>query len=223
MSTGLNSMSGVIYQDMIRPCLKKPLSDVEASYVMKIIVMVVGVICVALVLLVERLSGLIQAGKSLSGITAGPLLGIFTLGMFSPYANSTGAITGALVSLCLVAWISLGTQAALATGKLYFPIKPVSTIGCSPETLLMSQHHRTNANISFLFDKQHNHQPFALYRMSYLWYTWVGFLTAILVGSIVSWLTGCNQYKSGVDEKLYTPAIRNYLNEKFAKVIINIR
>lgn len=29
-----------------------------------------------------------QAGRSLSGITAGPLLGIFTMGMFFPMANS---------------------------------------------------------------------------------------------------------------------------------------
>lgn len=30
-----------------------------------------------------------QAGKSLASITAGPLLGIFTLGMFFPIANSS--------------------------------------------------------------------------------------------------------------------------------------
>ena len=60
MSTGLNSMSGVIYEDMIKPCLKKPLSDVAASRIMKVTVVIIGVICVGLVFLVEKLSGLIQ-------------------------------------------------------------------------------------------------------------------------------------------------------------------
>lgn len=60
MSTGLNSMSGVIYEDMIKPYLKKPMSDVGASRIMKFTVIVTGGICVALVFLVEKLSGLIQ-------------------------------------------------------------------------------------------------------------------------------------------------------------------
>jgi hypothetical protein len=38
----------------------------------------------------------LQVGKSLSGITAGPLLGIFTLGMFFPIANSTVSVRNAL-------------------------------------------------------------------------------------------------------------------------------
>ncbi|XP_015189984.1 PREDICTED: sodium-coupled monocarboxylate transporter 1-like [Polistes dominula] len=88
MSTGLNSLSGVIYEDIIKPCLRKPMSNVGASRIMKLIVIVIGIICVGLVFLVEKLTTLIQAGKSLSGITAGPLLGIFTLGMFFPFANS---------------------------------------------------------------------------------------------------------------------------------------
>lgn len=48
-----------------------------------------GIICVAMVFLVEKMGALIQAGKSLAGITAGTLLGLFSLGMFFPWANST--------------------------------------------------------------------------------------------------------------------------------------
>ncbi len=60
MSTGLNSMTGVIYEDIIKPSSKKPLSEGTASFVMKVIVVVIGIICGALVFLVERLGTLIQ-------------------------------------------------------------------------------------------------------------------------------------------------------------------
>ncbi|PBC25900.1 Sodium-coupled monocarboxylate transporter [Apis cerana cerana] len=206
MSTGLNSMSGVIYEDMIKPWLRIPLSEIAVSRLMKLTVVLTGILCVTLVFLVEKLSGLIQAGKSLASITAGPLLGIFTLGMFFPVANSSGALVGGLISLNLVAWISFGTQAAISSGKIHFPVKPVSIEGCS-ESL---KNHVTN--LSLIVETAIKEQPFFLYRMSYLWYTWVGFLTAILVGLLVSWITGLNKCKPG-DEKLYTPVIRSFLRD----------
>ena len=88
MSTGLNSMTGVIFEDFIRPTLKKPMSEARASLVMKVMVAMIGLVCVALVFLVEHMGTLVQAGKSLSGITAGSLLGVFSLGMFFPWANA---------------------------------------------------------------------------------------------------------------------------------------
>ncbi|XP_031776578.1 sodium-coupled monocarboxylate transporter 2 [Apis florea] len=206
MSTGLNSMSGVIYEDMIKPWLRIPLSEIAVSRLMKLTVVLTGIFCVTLVFLVEKLGGLIQAGKSLASITAGPLLGIFTLGMFFPIANSSGALVGGLISLNLVAWISFGTQAAISSGKIHFPVKPVSIEGCS-ESL---KNHATN--LSLIVETAIKEQPFFLYRMSYLWYTWVGFLTAILVGLLVSWITGLNKCKPG-DEKLYTPVIRSFLRD----------
>ena len=81
-------MTGVIFEDLIRPNMKKPLSEGHASMLMKIIVVIIGTICVALVFVVEKMGALIQASGSLGAITAGPLLGIFTLGMFFPFANS---------------------------------------------------------------------------------------------------------------------------------------
>lgn len=42
MSTGLNSMCGVIFEDLIRPAYNKPISEKTASFIMKVIVVVIG-------------------------------------------------------------------------------------------------------------------------------------------------------------------------------------
>lgn len=60
MSTGLNSMTGVILIDFIRPLSKKPLSEAQASLYMKIMVVVLGCVFVALAFAVDQLGGLIQ-------------------------------------------------------------------------------------------------------------------------------------------------------------------
>ncbi|KAL6433377.1 hypothetical protein ACFW04_006496 [Cataglyphis niger] len=178
MSTGLNSMSGVIYEDMIKPCLRKPISNFGASLIMKATVVIIGAICVGLVFMVEKLSGLIQ-----------------------------GALVGTLISLNLVAWISFGTQAAISSGSIYFPVKPVSVEGCSE--LLNS----TIGNFTMIVETAVREQPFFLYRISYLWYTWVGFLTTILIGLLVSWFTGPSKY-SHTDKRLFTPIIHCLLSSK---------
>lgn len=80
-------MTGVIFEDLIKPRLKRPLSEGHASLLMKVIVVLIGIICVGLVFVVEKLGTLIQAAGSIGAITAGPLLGVFSLGMFFPGAN----------------------------------------------------------------------------------------------------------------------------------------
>lgn len=60
MSTGLNSMTGVIFEDIIRPMWKTTLSEKTASLVMKITVVIIGIVCVILVFVVEQLGTLIQ-------------------------------------------------------------------------------------------------------------------------------------------------------------------
>lgn len=63
MSTGLNSMTGVIYEDMIHPLVNRNISEAGASFVMKVMVAIIGIICVALVFLVEKLGTLLQVIK----------------------------------------------------------------------------------------------------------------------------------------------------------------
>lgn len=210
MSTGLNSMTGVIFQDLVRPCLKRSISEGRASFIMKIIVFIIGCICVGAVFLVEKMGTLIQAGKSLSGITAGALLGIFSLGMFFPWANSKGAICGGVASFSLVAWISLGSQAAIASGRLTFPKKPISVEGCDYSSLNSTVLDIVKTNIP-------DNELFPLYKMSYLWYTSIGVFTCIIVGLIVSFITGAND-PCEVDPDLLTPVIHRWLPKKIKTV-----
>nr|CAD7415431.1 unnamed protein product [Timema cristinae] len=56
-------------------------------------------------------------------------------------------------------------------------------------------------------------QVFALFRMSYLWYTLVGSLVSMLVALVVSYFTQPNKISS-VDRKLLSPVIRRFLPRK---------
>lgn len=60
MSTGLNSMCGVILEDFIKPAYNKPISEARASFIMKVITVLLGTICTLLAFVVDRLGGLIQ-------------------------------------------------------------------------------------------------------------------------------------------------------------------
>lgn len=71
-------------------------------------------------------------------------------------------------------------------------------------------------NVGLILLSSCREQPFFLYRVSYLWYTWVGFLTAIFVGLVVSWMTGPNKYKPS-DKRLYTPVVHRLLFPKVAE------
>ncbi|XP_075990715.1 sodium-coupled monocarboxylate transporter 2-like [Anticarsia gemmatalis] len=207
MSTGLNSMCGVIFEDLIRPAYNKPISERTASFIMKITVVIIGATCVALVFLVEHMGALIQAGKSLAGITAGSLLGLFSMGLFLPWINATGALTGGVASTLLVGWISLGTQAAMIRGEIVVAPKPVSVSGCPVNTTLPTT---VASHLTVEFDRS---GTFFLYRLSYLYYTLVGMIVCIIVGSVVSYFTQPND-PAMVHRDLLTPVIHRWLPEQ---------
>ena len=60
MSAQLNTVSGTIYEDFIVKILGIKVSDFTASVIMKCIVVITGIICAALVFVVEKMKGIIQ-------------------------------------------------------------------------------------------------------------------------------------------------------------------
>jgi Na+/proline symporter len=87
LSTCLNSMSAVVLEDFFKPFVSKPMSNTTINWIMRSVVVVVGVICVALVVVVQKMGTVLQLTMSLEAITNGPLLGLFTIGLLLPWIN----------------------------------------------------------------------------------------------------------------------------------------
>lgn len=63
-------------------------------------------------------------------MVGGVTLGLFSLGMFVPWANAKGAMFGAITGIALVGWIGLGAQIATIKGEIHLEGKPISIDEC---------------------------------------------------------------------------------------------
>uniref|UniRef100_A0A182SGA4 Sodium/solute symporter n=1 Tax=Anopheles maculatus TaxID=74869 RepID=A0A182SGA4_9DIPT len=211
LSTGLNSMSAVVLEDFFKPFSNRPLSEKQTSIIMRAVVAVFGAICVALVLVVEKLGSVLQLSMSLGSVSNGPLLGIFTLGVLIPWANGTGAIVGGSVGLVVMIWVCLKAQLAIATGELAFELKPVDTRGCSYHFIATEPMSMLAINTTTPPIESTPAEPeFALYHISYLWYTTMGALITIVIAVIVSFIVGPNK-PDEMNPNLFSPVIQRVL------------
>lgn len=117
-------------------------------------------------------------------MVGGPLLGLFCLGMFFPCANPLGAIVGLLTGLAMAFWIGIGSI-----------VSRMSSAAASPPLNGSSSFLPSNLTVATVttlmpstLSKPTGLQHF--YSLSYLWYSAHNSTTVIVVGLIVSLLTG---------------------------------
>ncbi|KAL1376891.1 hypothetical protein pipiens_016617 [Culex pipiens pipiens] len=214
LSTGLNSMSAVVLEDFFKPFSNRPLSEKATAIIMRAVVGIFGSLCVVLVLVVEKLGAVLQLSMSLGSVSNGPLLGIFTIGVLIPWIEGTGAIIGGTIGLVVMSWVCFKAQIAIASGELAFNPKPVDTQGCSyhfigsePMSMLA-----INATVPPVVEPPSD-PGFALYHVSYLWYTLMGALITIVIAGIISFLLGPNN-PDEMNPKLFAPFVERILDRR---------
>ncbi|XP_055693447.1 sodium-coupled monocarboxylate transporter 2-like [Lutzomyia longipalpis] len=178
MAGCLNSLAATVYEDLAKKCFPE-MSEKKSSNIMKIIVLIVGIIEVALVFVVEKVNAIMYIYHTVSGITTGPLLGLFLLGMFIPKANNKGAVAGAICSFCVLGVMLIGSQ---MFGTPTAPL-PFSTDGCDASLLNVTE------PIVYHMDPTPSTVPW-FFRISTWYNTPIGILLVFLVGIPVSLLTG---------------------------------
>ncbi|XP_011150897.1 sodium-coupled monocarboxylate transporter 1 [Harpegnathos saltator] len=205
LSTNLNTISGTIFEDFIRPYLSNNMKKEHIILnIMKGISVICGVLAVSLVLLVEKLGTIFQIGISMRSVTDGPLLGFFVLGTMVPWANAKGAMVGGCFSLVFMLWLVGGAEWYTINGRLKQPSLPTSMDGC-PYPLNKTMSIATTMNPV----ETDPDEPMVLFQISFLYFALIGATIVVVIGTVASYFFGMNL--KAVNPDHISPIMRRFL------------
>ncbi|XP_051931099.1 sodium-coupled monocarboxylate transporter 1 [Hippocampus zosterae] len=192
VSSSINALVAVTVEDFIRPVWKN-LSVKQTTWLSMGLSVFFGALCIGMAGVASQMGSVLQAALSIFGMLSGPLLGLYLLGMLFRTANSIGGLTGMFLSLVLTLWVGIGGQLYPATADKTNPL-PVSTAGCN-NTLQSNM--TTETPWTTPVTQPDVRPPLAdFYSLSYLYISFLGTLTTIVIGLLVSMITGgCKQGK----------------------------
>ncbi|NXH84059.1 SC5A8 protein, partial [Edolisoma coerulescens] len=188
VSSSINALAAVTVEDLIKPYFKS-LSEKKLSWISMGMSLFYGGVCIAMAALASLLGALLQAALSIFGMVGGPLLGLFSLGILCSFANGIGAFVGLVSGFAISLWVGIGSQ-------IYPPLpertKPLylSTAGCNISSGNITS---TEIPLTTVFSTPGPERPALAdnwYSLSYLYFSTLGTLVTVVVGIIISLLTG---------------------------------
>ncbi|XP_033625372.1 sodium-dependent multivitamin transporter-like [Asterias rubens] len=219
VSSGMNSLAAVTLEDVLP---HRRFSEPRAALVSKILACTYGLLCVGLAYLARQMGPVLQVALSLMGFIGGPLLGLFTLGLFFPCANNKGALVGVFVSFGVSTWIAIGKflnptpLTGLPTTLDNCPdlntTMTTLVVDYSPVNVTTYELYSPGYESAFTTELTTETTPetssllTTFYSVSYLWYSVIGMTVVLVVGVIVSLIT-CGNRDEPVDSSLLTPCI----------------
>nr|XP_022326238.1 uncharacterized protein LOC111126119 [Crassostrea virginica] len=203
ISSCLNAVSITILEDLIKPAMEyfdKSMTMKTEAMLAKLLGILSGILVIAFAFLCTILgSTVLQIMISVFGLAGGPLLGVIVMGMFFPCVNGAGALAGLIFSTVVMFWIVIGSFVY----DVPMPVLPFSTEGCAIAESTFSYVY--NAFTTHISDLNHVNPiqitstlaPWVewsgfkiIYSISFLWYPTVALFVALVVGILISCVTG---------------------------------
>ncbi|XP_043503633.1 sodium-coupled monocarboxylate transporter 1-like [Polistes fuscatus] len=203
VASALNSLAAITCEDVLQGLFKMELPGRKGAIYARWISIFFGVLSFALVFVVEQLGSVLQVALSFNGMVGGVTLGLFSLGMFVPWANAKGAMLGSITSLLIILWIGLGAQVAIINGHINLENKPLSIKDC---LCLNDTKAEPTIAATSLTEENEYYEISSIYRTSYLWYSAIGCILTLVLGFAISLLTGL-QNPAELDQDLLSPPV----------------
>ncbi|GAB6024079.1 hypothetical protein CHUAL_008793 [Chamberlinius hualienensis] len=209
VSSNINSLAIITISDFVTP-FKSDLSEKCLLRLSKILVVIFGCGCTALVALIEKQSGLMPVFFSVISLASSPVITLVFTAMLIPWVNTKGALVGFFASMILPLWAWIGK----ATSSIAVSHAPFSIEGCSTNFTM-------NVNQTLVFYSNNIEKTYLeqFYSCHPFWYTIWSLTVGILVSLIVSKLTGFEKI-SEVNPDLFFPFVRNFIIRKNSRLSI---
>ncbi|XP_072449722.1 solute carrier family 5 member 6a [Chiloscyllium punctatum] len=204
ISSAFNSLAAVTMTDLVKPQYPH-MTEARATLISKCLALGYGLLCLGMAYIASLMGPVLQAALSIFGIVGGPLLGIFCLGMFFPMANSTGAISGLVAGLIMAFWIGIGGFISKRAPLSFVNATTIQNISTSLTTATM-----TTVNLTTVAPSNGLTGLKKFYSLSYMWYSGHNAATVVIVGLLVSFLTGPVKGED-VNPSLVFPVLRYLL------------
>lgn len=215
LSTDLNSMSGVVLEDFVKPFVKDGVSERTSSYIMRGTVLGLGTLAVCLVNVVQHLGTVLQLSMSLPTACFGAMLGVYIVGFTLPWIGKRAVLYGTILGCISTTLLVLKAQAEMARGSFNFGYKEMSVEGCS-YNFTTAESNTTMLESSTVFLEVDDEKHF--YQISYVYYTFFGSLIVVISSCLLSFIFGF-QDPNEVDPKLMAPFMRKYFKSKVAQPV----
>lgn len=196
LSAVLNACALVAVEDILRGWLRIRLRPLVEGLIARLCTGILAIVSVVMLIVIEKLGGVLGVATALSAIAASTTCGIFTLGMVCWWVGPKGAIAGGIAGALVAGTTSLGTQAAAAKGLRSPPLN--ITAECARNATVVSVSDLDPETI------------FPLFRISYHWIAPLGLVSTLIVGALVGWLFDKKQTNK-MDAELFTPVIWRWL------------
>ncbi|XP_055936806.1 putative sodium-dependent multivitamin transporter [Argiope bruennichi] len=211
LSSAVNALANITIEDFIKPfCHCKKVNDTWMAFIAKLLA--IGYICLILLmaLVTSSFRAVLEASNVVLGMTAGPILGMYILGMFTTKANEPGTLIGLLSGVLWFAWAGFGSYIT----KPKVPTLSRDISGCYANSTWGVFNATTSTPFTeevteiLKFTERKENDIFYLYTWSYMWLLCIALAITIVVGYVASYVLSFCIDPANVKSEYLSPFVR---------------
>jgi len=107
VSTSLNSTATIVLSDYYKRYFSKAADEKSSMRVLRFSSLITGILGIGIALLLVGVESVLDAWWALASIFSGGMLGLFLLGFIVKKAMKTEAVTGVIIGVIIIIWMSL--------------------------------------------------------------------------------------------------------------------